>query len=70
MPCSMPSYEVKYHDKKNWEIISESKLLSKLLDVFDQVTPVIQEMIEGKQVPTPSAVFRINGFNMFQLDGE
>jgi hypothetical protein len=63
MLFSMPSYEVKYHDKKRWEKISESKVLGKLQDTYDQVTPVIQQMMEGKQVPTPKAVYRIKGFN-------
>ncbi len=63
MLFSMPSYEVKYHDKKEWEEISEIKVLGRLQETYDQVTPVIQEMIDGKQVLTPNAVFRIKGFD-------
>ena len=68
MLFSMPSYEVKYHDKNDWERISETNVLGKLQDAFDQVTPVIQELIEGKQVPTATAVFRIKAFDGVPFD--
>ena len=68
MLFSMPSYEAKYHDKKEWEKISETKVLSKLQEAFGRVTPVIQEMIDGKQVPTPNAVFRIKAFDELAFD--
>jgi hypothetical protein len=63
MLFSMPTYEVKYHDKKEWEKISESRVLGKLQESFGRVTPVIQKMIDGKQVLTPNAAFRIKGFD-------
>jgi hypothetical protein len=62
MLFAMPSYEVKYHGKKEWEAISETKVLAKLQETYDQVTPAIQDMIDGKQVLTPKAVFRIRGY--------
>lgn len=68
MLFSMPSYEVKYHNKMKWEKISEAKVLGKLSETYGQVTPVIQELIDGKRVPTPSAVFRINGFREISTD--
>ncbi|UCD80074.1 MAG: hypothetical protein JSW26_01165 [Desulfobacterales bacterium] len=63
MLFAMPSYEVKYHGKTEWEAISEVKVLVKLQEAYDKVTPVIQDLIDGKQVPTPQAVFRIRGYN-------
>ena len=63
MRFSMPSYEVKYHDKKEWEKISETQILGKLQESFGQVTPVIQKMIDGNQVLTPNAAFRIKKFD-------
>ena len=68
MLFSMPSYEVKYHNKKEWEKISEAKVLGKLQETYGRVTPVIQEMLEGKQVPTPTAVFRIKAFDIISFD--
>ena len=58
----MPTYEVKYHHQKEWETISEIKVLAKLQETYDRVTPAIQDMIDGKQVLTPHAVFRIRGY--------
>ena len=55
----MPLYEVKYHGKEEWEEISEVDLMQKLHETFDRVTPFIQLMIEGKQVLTPEAVYRL-----------
>ena len=63
MLFSMPSYEVRYQDTQDWEKISETKALGKLQEAYGQITPVLQEMIDGKQVLTPQAVFRIKGFD-------
>jgi hypothetical protein len=68
MLFSMPSYEVKYHNKKNWEKISEAKVLGNLSETYGHITPVLQEMIDGKQVPTPTAVYRIKGFAEISID--
>ena len=59
----LPNYEVKYNHKKTWEKISETKVLGKIQETYGQVTPAIQEMMDGKQIPTPNAVLRIRGFN-------
>lgn len=63
MLFSMPSYEVRYQDTQDWEKISETKALGKLQEAYGQITLVLQEMIDGKQVLTPQAVFRIKGFD-------
>ena len=57
----MPHYEVRYHDKAEWEDISEIEVLESLQDVFVQVTPSIQDMIQGKRVLTPDATYRLIG---------
>ena len=62
MMFAMPSYEVKYKNKNEWEEISEINVLGSLQEVYSQVTPVIQELIDGKQVPTPNAIYRIKGY--------
>jgi len=63
MLFSMPSYEVRYQDTQDWEKISETKALGKLHEAYGQIAPVLQKMIDGKQVQTPQAVFRIKGFD-------
>ena len=57
--CQMNIYEVRYCGKEDWEVISEIEVLSSLQEVFDQVTPAIQDMIQGKHILTPDAVYRI-----------
>ena len=59
MKFAMPLYEVKYHKNNQWEELSEIQLLHKLVETFDRVTPAIQQMIEGKQVLTLEAVYRL-----------
>jgi len=61
MEFAMPLYEVRYHDKENWEQLSEIDLMHRLHEFFDRVTPAIQQMIEGKQVLTPDGVYRLKG---------
>ena len=57
----MPQYEVRYHDKAEWENISEIEVMESLQEVFVLVSPSIQDMIQGKKVLTPDATYRIIG---------
>ena len=57
----MLHYEVWYFDKTEWEKISEVEVLESLLDTFVRVTPALRDMIQGKQVTTPDAIYRIKG---------
>lgn len=59
MMFEMPLYEVRYNDELLWEEISELDLLQRLLEAYDRVAPIIETMIEGKQIRTPSAVYRL-----------
>ena len=59
MKFSMPQYEVKYHNWDRWEKISEIELMDGLYKIYRKVTPAIKEMIEGKEVSTPEAVYRL-----------
>ena len=63
----MPLYEVRYNDHSGWEKISELDLMQKLHDSYDRVTPAIQQMIEGKQIQTPEAAYRLKGHEGFQF---
>ena len=57
----MNLYEVKYHDEQEWQEISEIEVLESLHEVFDRVTPAIQDMIQGRRVLTPNSMYRIKG---------
>lgn len=58
----MPQYMVKYHEKGEWERISEVQFLERMLEVFDTVTPAILEIIGGKHIQTGDATYRIENF--------
>jgi hypothetical protein len=59
MNFAMPLYEVRYHHSKEWEELTEIQLLQKLVETYDRVTPAIQQLIEGKEVLTVEAVYRL-----------
>ena len=56
---SLPLYEAKFSETGEWQEISEVELMEGLYGVFDKVTPAIQEMMEGKEINTPRAVYRL-----------
>ena len=56
---ALPLYEAKYNEKEEWKQISEVELMAELYKVFDKVTPAIKEMMEGKEIDTPEAVYRL-----------
>ena len=59
MMFAMPQYEVKYHNWDSWEKISEIELMNGLYKIYRKVTPAIKEMIEGNEISTPEAVYRL-----------
>ena len=61
MKFKMIHFEVRYFDKTEWEKISEVEVLESLQDAFVRVTPALRDMIQGKQVTTPDAIYRIKG---------
>jgi len=61
MIFEMTQYEVRYHDKAEWEDISKIEVLETLQEVFVLVSPSIQDMIQGKKILTPDATYRIIG---------
>ncbi len=56
---TMPHYEVRYHEKENWQEISDIELMDGLYKIYNRVTPAIKEMIMGKEFWTPNAVYRL-----------
>ena len=55
----MPKYECKHNGKGKWEDVSESDLLRDLNEFYGRVTPVIQQIIKGKNVQTSKAIYRL-----------
>ncbi len=56
---AMPSYEVRYKDCEQWEQISDLELIDSLYKFYKKVTPAIKEMINGKEIITPGAIYRL-----------
>ena len=59
MQHTMPRYEVRLSGEDEWEEISDVELMEKLYKFHNKVSPAIKEMIEGKQLQTPDAVYRL-----------
>ena len=56
---TMPRYEFKFPDKEDWQEISELELMDGLYKIYNRVTPAIKQMIKGKELRTPDAVYRL-----------
>ena len=56
---TMPMYEVRYLEKREWKEISDVELMDDLYKFYKRVTPAIKEMIKGREFQTPDAVYRI-----------
>jgi hypothetical protein len=55
----MPRYEVRYHENEEWKEISEPELMDGLYKFYHRISPAIKEMIDGKELRTPEAVYRL-----------
>jgi hypothetical protein len=55
----MSQFQVKYLDEDDWQEVSETFVLEKLVGVFDRITPLLSEMIRGKEIITPEGFFRM-----------
>ena len=56
---AMPLYEVKYKDREEWEQISDLEVMERLYRIYKKVTPAIKDMINGKEISTAGAVYRL-----------
>jgi hypothetical protein len=59
MESKMSIFEVKDFDTDNWQWLSEVSALSILQKNFEQVTPKITEMLNGKEIKTPDGILRV-----------
>ena len=55
----MPLYYAKYHETDDWVEISELKLMDQLYQSFNKVTPVIKEMLAGKEIKTEHGIYKL-----------
>ena len=59
MQIDMPKYEVRNVDEERWEDVSEKNFMETLVDIFDQVTPIMTDILHGKEVITPYGIYRL-----------
>ena len=59
MQIDMPKYEVRNVDGDRWEDISEKNFMETLVNIFDQVTPIMTDILDGKEVITPYGIYRL-----------
>jgi hypothetical protein len=58
----IPIYELKYAEDNEWNTVSEKAALEDLLDNFERITPIIREMLHGKEINTQRGIFRIKNY--------
>jgi len=59
MNYKISKFEVKHIDAKNWRYISEVAALEILQNNYSQITPILSQMLQGKEITTPDGIFSI-----------
>jgi len=59
MQFKISQYEFKDFNSDDWQKVSETFVLEKLVDIFDPLTPLLAEMVQGKEIITPEGFFRL-----------
>ena len=54
-----PCYEVRHIGEHEWHQISEKKVMERLVDSFDQVTPIISRMLKGEKIIVLQEIYRV-----------
>jgi hypothetical protein len=55
----LTQYEFKDSYSDDWRKVSETLFLKNLADVFDPLTPLLDEMLQGKEIITPEGTYRM-----------
>ena len=55
----MPRYEVRYDENEGWIEISDLEFMDGLYKMYRRVSPAIKEMVNGKELCTSDAVYRL-----------
>jgi hypothetical protein len=55
----MPQFEIKNISATDWEKVSEKEFLSKLSDEFNLITPVLNDIFQGKEIINLDFIYRI-----------
>ena len=63
MNFEFSQFEIKQLDAKNWRYISEVAALELLQDNYRRITPILRQMLHGKEITTPDCIIRIRILN-------
>ena len=59
MIFKLPKFEIKNFSDNDWNKVSEKDFLLKLVDTFEVITPVLSDLIQGKEINTKFCIYRI-----------
>ena len=59
---TLPKYELRYSEDRDWHAVSEEAAWVDLYENFERITPIIGEMLHGKEVNTQRGTFRIKNY--------
>ncbi len=59
MEFKISCFEVKKIGENHWQEVPEKKVLEKLVDNFDPVTPIITKMLQGSEITVETGIYRI-----------
>ncbi len=54
-----PKFEIKNFSENDWNRVSEKDFLLKLVDTFELITPVLSDLLQGKEIITNFCIYRI-----------
>ena len=55
----LPRYEVRYDTNSEWVEITDLEFMDGLYKLYRKASPAVKEMINGKELRTPGAVYRL-----------
>ena len=55
----MPQFEIKNISGADWEKVSEKEFLLKLSDEFNLITPILNDIFQGKEIINRDFIYRI-----------
>ncbi len=59
MIFKLPLFEIKNLNENDWNRVSEKDFLLKLVDTFELITPILSDLIQGKEIITNYRNYRI-----------
>ena len=54
-----PCYEFRHIGEYEWHKISETKVMERLADSFDPVSPIVSRMLKGEEIIISQEIYRV-----------